>query len=637
MVRPAYSVLISSRNEGDYLRRTVEGVLSNSPASTEIVIVDDASNDGSTDFLRSPQYSKHAIRLHRNPEKAGLIASRATAAELAAGKYLCVLDAHCRVESGWLDRLAEGLHSIDDRGIIVPVIYKLDPDRWTLMGKIPWFSGCTLKGPCLGFVWTEPTVLDGRTVTCTIAGGAWMCCIDWYRHIGGLDRDMLTWGGENIDLPLRTWLAGGTCLVQEQVHVGHVFGPKETTATQQETFSKELLYNKVRLAHTLFSKDVFHRILRNLQSFPGFDEAMARLRQAPESAGYAKGQFESVRQRDDAWLLETFELPILEPPYFHRPVRHERIHKKRRPHPKVTVVVSSQGDRNRLDRLARSILQNTTYSRYRVLLVCATGEGSSLDLLGTPPLDKTRRFGVLHTTSSLGGSTPGNLAAVHEDSEILIFLDDRAVVNDPHWIEKFVLLFERHRHLLLASPRICNRIDEQPTEPRETFDVEWDWASAGFSRQRAETPLDENPYQAWSVPPECFAVHRERFLELGGLDRTVLEGPPPVLDLSIHGWLSGYEVLCHPGITVEIHDDSSDPVALNSDSVASTWDHYAQVLPAVKYFTNSMRSERCKQKSAEAAAMLEQNSHFLERRRRHFLDYSRFDDDWLFYKFKVED
>src|SRR5262249_37545761 len=51
---PAISVVVTTHNELRHLRATVSGLRSTLPESAEIVVVDDQSTDGSTDFLDPP-------------------------------------------------------------------------------------------------------------------------------------------------------------------------------------------------------------------------------------------------------------------------------------------------------------------------------------------------------------------------------------------------------------------------------------------------------------------------------------------------------------------------------------------------------------------------------------------------------
>ena len=53
-------------------------------------------------------------------------------------------------------------------------------------------------------------------------GGVFAINAHWFREIGGFDSKMETWGGENVDISLRTWLCGGSMFIVPCSHVGHV-------------------------------------------------------------------------------------------------------------------------------------------------------------------------------------------------------------------------------------------------------------------------------------------------------------------------------------------------------------------------------------------------------------------------------
>lgn len=45
----------------------------------------------------------------------------------------------------------------------------------------------------------------------------------WWTEIGGMDDGMKQWGGENIDISLRTWLCGGQILIAKTSYLAHAF------------------------------------------------------------------------------------------------------------------------------------------------------------------------------------------------------------------------------------------------------------------------------------------------------------------------------------------------------------------------------------------------------------------------------
>src|SRR5258707_8329413 len=94
---PRISVVIVSRNEGCNLRRTVQQLQATSPVSSEIIVVDDGSTDGSTDFVSS---FETAVRLVRT-NCVGVTKARNYGATQSHGEVIVFADAHIDAPSGW--------------------------------------------------------------------------------------------------------------------------------------------------------------------------------------------------------------------------------------------------------------------------------------------------------------------------------------------------------------------------------------------------------------------------------------------------------------------------------------------------------------------------------------------------------
>jgi glycosyltransferase involved in cell wall biosynthesis len=614
-----------SRNEGNRLRRTVDDVFLHGPEEDlEIVIVDDASDDDSAAFVTDAAYAGKPMRTVRNDRHRGLIYSRARAADLARGSYLAFLDAHCAVTPGWLEALADELLQIDGQGLVAPAIYTLQPD-WTIDFESGGAAACTLSNPFLDFTWTAPQWIEGRPCTCTIGGGAWMCHRRWYGHIGRMDAGMVIWGLENIDVPLRTWAAGGWCLAAAEVGIGHLF--KETPAFLMSDV--DYIYNKVRAAHNVFTAETFKRVMTSLMCLRGFREAFTRVHQERDALTPFKDHFESIRQRSDAWLIDTFRLPLFEAPAYHfAPRRAKPVGTAEVPRPGVSVVVPVADTPGDLGQLLTSLLERTTYGNFDVLLALA-GEGAGprgpRHLIG-----RWREHPRIRVIEPAEGENIANAAARVTDSEFLALLPPDAGRVDPHWLEEFLLLAERHPRLLLAGAR--TRWPGAPgSKCQDTFEDLWDWDAPGLLQPRTGQPLATRPYQVLSCPDSLLLVRRRAFVHLGGFDPTVVH-PVSVLELAIRGWLSGFESFCHPGITVERTAQPDDAFWPSTDAAR----HYASVLPAVTCLSGSRR-QRTIDRFPDAAPRLSQHAQHIDRRRNELLAGARHGDDWLFFKFHLEE
>jgi glycosyltransferase involved in cell wall biosynthesis len=84
-----FSIIITCHNQKDYIRDAVESACSQGCLDKEIIVVDDASTDGSPQLLE--QYGDK-IRLTKCPINQGASRARNLGASLASGDYLVFLD-----------------------------------------------------------------------------------------------------------------------------------------------------------------------------------------------------------------------------------------------------------------------------------------------------------------------------------------------------------------------------------------------------------------------------------------------------------------------------------------------------------------------------------------------------------------
>src|SRR5689334_19435660 len=87
MKRVRCSIVITCYNQRDFIRDAVESALLQ--RADEVIVVDDASDDGSSEILRT--YGD-AITLGRMPSNGGPARARNRGASMATGDYLVFLD-----------------------------------------------------------------------------------------------------------------------------------------------------------------------------------------------------------------------------------------------------------------------------------------------------------------------------------------------------------------------------------------------------------------------------------------------------------------------------------------------------------------------------------------------------------------
>jgi glycosyltransferase involved in cell wall biosynthesis len=101
---PTVSVVIACYRYGKYVTDCVNTVLANTEVDLDILVVDDASPDDSWSVVRRLPRLDARIRVHRNEENRGLIATANAAVLAAPGDYVVLLSADDAHTPGWLDR-----------------------------------------------------------------------------------------------------------------------------------------------------------------------------------------------------------------------------------------------------------------------------------------------------------------------------------------------------------------------------------------------------------------------------------------------------------------------------------------------------------------------------------------------------
>ena len=249
---PTVSVVIPMHNEPwSTLLRTVHSVLSRSPPRLlhEIIIIDDKS---SLEFLQSPLenylYKFKKVKVIRSVERLGTMKSRVWGAEKAEGQVLVYLDSHTEVNEGWLEPLVWEIYK-DTRTIVQPAIDVIDPLTFeykkymeNMRGEFKWTLGFTFS-PVPQYELLKRSPSDPIAAPAIIG-----CCFavdkTYFLDIGGLDVDMKTWGAEDVELSLRTWMCGGKIKILECSRVGHIFKIGHPFKMTYE----DLLYNEKRIA-----------------------------------------------------------------------------------------------------------------------------------------------------------------------------------------------------------------------------------------------------------------------------------------------------------------------------------------------------------------------------------------------------
>lgn len=120
------SVYIPTRNRAELLLAAVRSVLKQTYVDLELIVVDDASNDGTESLLSSLRYEDKRIRILRNDSPRGAPATRNRAIAAATGEFITGLDDDDTFEPERLGALQDCWNLFGRRGVSASCLYTQD-------------------------------------------------------------------------------------------------------------------------------------------------------------------------------------------------------------------------------------------------------------------------------------------------------------------------------------------------------------------------------------------------------------------------------------------------------------------------------------------------------------------------------
>lgn len=212
---PFLSVIIPNYN-GETLLPTVLGALAEQRfRDFEIIVVDDASMDGSVAWLEehAPQ-----VRLVVNRTNQGFVKSCNSGADIARGKVLVFLNSDTEPDAGWTEALARAVCAMPNVGILASKLLLFDR-RDTLHSA---GDGMGADGiPRNRGVWeVDQGQYDGQVDVFGGCGGAVAYRRELWQALGGFDESFWMYL-EDADLAFRAQLLGWDAAFVPEARVYH--------------------------------------------------------------------------------------------------------------------------------------------------------------------------------------------------------------------------------------------------------------------------------------------------------------------------------------------------------------------------------------------------------------------------------
>jgi len=243
------SIIIPSRQE-EFLKNTVDDILENIEANTEIIIV----LDGAWASTPIPQHER--ITIVYLPESIGQRASCNLACKLATGKYVAKVDAHCSFDKGFDRKMLEAFKETGDNVVMVPNMKNLHIFNWLCKqcgeSRYQGKSGvCTKCGgetekEIVFFAKPSPNSVsycfdsephfqyfkefckrpEGKgdiTPTMSLQGSFFMMTREKYMEFDVCNEEFGSWGSQGIEISMKMRLSGNEVLCNKKTWYAHCF------------------------------------------------------------------------------------------------------------------------------------------------------------------------------------------------------------------------------------------------------------------------------------------------------------------------------------------------------------------------------------------------------------------------------
>ncbi len=214
---PSVSIVVVNYNGRQFLRQCLSTLLDTNYPNFEVIVVDNASTDGSFEEVEESFGSVPNVRLVKNGENVGHAEGCNVGARLTEGRYLVFLDSDTEFrDENWLwelVRVMEGDESVglaqaklvlaEDKGCLDYVCVAVDA-----LGT--WAATYGLK---------EDGIKENLEILAASSG----CCIvrrEIFNEIGGFDSDYFIYD-DDTDLSLRARLLGYRVLLVPSAFVIH--------------------------------------------------------------------------------------------------------------------------------------------------------------------------------------------------------------------------------------------------------------------------------------------------------------------------------------------------------------------------------------------------------------------------------
>ena len=211
-IRPWFSIIIPTYNRRARLRICLQAILAQSFNDFEVIVVDDGGNDFTEDLIKEFHDSRIIYIWQVN---SGPLRARAAGAERAQGEWLCFCDSDDQWHRDYLKTVREVQLRTNVNVLFTDYLVEGDPEpRVAQLEENGFFKGqVDMNIGALGYRLND-SFIERLLETQPVMISAFAIKYDFYKFIGGIDKDLNVIGSEDSDLTLRAFGRGKSFYVK---------------------------------------------------------------------------------------------------------------------------------------------------------------------------------------------------------------------------------------------------------------------------------------------------------------------------------------------------------------------------------------------------------------------------------------
>jgi GT2 family glycosyltransferase len=212
-LKPVASVIVLTYNARTFVEHCLSALAAQTWGDFETIVVDNASSDGTAEFVRE---RFPAVRTLASLRNGGYGAGNNLGASCASGDILVFLNPDAVPESDWLEKLVVGMCSRGRKFATSKIVLQADPERLNSAGNLIHYLGLSF---CRGLNSRQSQFNSAEDVS-SASGAACAISRELFERIGGFDPSFFLYH-DDVDLSLRALLAGEPCLYVADAVVSH--------------------------------------------------------------------------------------------------------------------------------------------------------------------------------------------------------------------------------------------------------------------------------------------------------------------------------------------------------------------------------------------------------------------------------